>query len=328
MPREFSDAKTLRIVSQLASTVRAGLSVSRTVKHLEQGQASGQFRRLWQQVGRDVEQGKTFAEALRRQSPPLPRLAADLIAAGEQSGHLDEVLARLRTYYDFRASLKRRALGASAYPAFLTLFALSIWTLLRVITADDKMAAFWDQMLAYGAVLGLIVVVVFFFRSTAVGRRIWGGFVLYVPVVGGAVRRLALARFGRTLAMMYSSGMPMARSLDRACDAAGNVFVSESLRRASQQVASGATLSEALGASRFMSPLMRESIQTGEMTGTLDEALHNMADIYEDEARVVLQNLPMLIAPIMVILIGALVVYLYYTYYIKPYIIDPVNQLM
>lgn len=322
----FSDARTLHFLTQLSSTTRAGLSLSRTLKILQENEGPATFRQVWHHVERAVARGSTFGEALQEQAPPVPPLCAELIKVGEASGKLDLVLAHLRQYYDMRASLRRAVLGASAYPVFVACFGFAVWTLLRVLTAVDKPAALWSMVGLLAALLSTIVAVTYALTRTSGGRTLWDGFILYVPVIGGAVRRLALARFARTLSMMYSSGIRIDLALDRACAAAANVHVVEDLQGGRDRVAQGDSLGDAFAACRFVPPRMREMLITGELAGTYDETLVHIAEIYEDEARQVLENLPKLIGPLMYVVIGALVVYLMYTFYLKPFVIDPVNE--
>ncbi len=327
MAREFSDTRTLHFITQLTSTTRAGLPLSRTLKLLQANEGPPAFRRVWVDVERAIGRGATFGAALKEQSPPVPGLCAELVAAGEESGHLELVLQQLRRYYEMRASLRRAAFGASAYPLFVTFFGFCIWTVLRVMTATDKVTAFWEMAGLLTLLLAVIVGVVTFFRRTPPGRLLWHGFVLYVPIVGGAMRRLALARFARTFAMMFSSGIRVDLALDRACTAAGNAHVMADLRKGQDRVQQGEPLGEAFAACRFVAPRMREMLLTGEVSGTYDDTLNHIAEIYEDEARQVLTNLPKLIGPLMYVVIGGLVVYLFYTYYIQPFIIDPLDEL-
>lgn len=202
-----------------------------------------------------------------------------------------------------------------------------MWTFLRVLTATDKYAAFLFMVTALVAGIAGVVAVVLLVGRTPPGRAFWDWIVLRMPLLGGAIRRLALARFARMFSMMYSSGMPMHLGLDRACAAAANMHIVRDLRRGHQRVRDGEELGEAFGACRYVPARMREMLLTGDAAGTYDDTLDHIAEIFEDEAEQVLTNLPKVIAPLALIAIGALVVFLFYTYYLRPYIIDPVNEL-
>jgi len=325
MAKEFSAARTARFLTSMAASVKAGMPMSQMLDMMQGRNVPPDMRRIWARVAHDIQRGSTFGEALGRSSPPVPKLCAEMLSAGEQSGRLDAVLPQLRAYYDMKASLQRAALGASIYPAFVLLFALGVTTLLRTITADDKMAALVTSGVEVGVALAVLVGVVAFFRMTPPGRSIWQGFIIHIPVIGGAVRRLALARFCRTMSMMFASGFGAEHAVHRACAAMGNVHMERSLRRSGRRLKRGDRLAEAFGDNPYVPSLMREMLDTGERTGTYDETLMNVADVYDDEAKMVLVNLPKLIGPIMVIGIGSLVIYLYWTYYLKP-LTDVINS--
>jgi type IV pilus assembly protein PilC len=305
---------------QAAVSIGAGLTLSRAFPVIAREAKDRRLRRALKDIGDDIAAGSTLSEALRARARRFPPIFVEMVQAGESSGHLETVFARLADYFDTRLTLRRATIRASIYPAIQLFFAFAVFFLITIVFSSDKIAT--AESLAYGTVaafaaLGLSVS---FLSRTALGRGIWDRVALSVPLMRSVSIKLAMARFTRTLAMQLESAVPMMQAVERAAAVAGNRVVTNSLMKAASPIGRGATMAEALSKSRFITPMIREVLAVGEETGSFSESLERVADIYEDEAMVVLESIPKLIGPVVVVIVGIVVIYLFYTVYFVHYL--------
>jgi type IV pilus assembly protein PilC len=244
----------------------------------------------------------------------------EMAAAGERTGHLEEVFYRLATYFDTRLKLRRAVVRASIYPAIQLTMAFAVGCLILILFSSDRRGTALSIGSYAAAAAVCIGAVYYFFGRTEIGRAIWDRTLLFTPVLRSVTLKLCMARFSRSLAMQLESAIPMTEALERAARVTGNGAVAKSLSKIAGPVRQGASLVEAIRASKLITPMVREVLAVGEETGAFIESLERMADIYEEEALVVLEAFPKLIAPVVAIIVGIVVVYLFYTVYIVHYL--------
>jgi type IV pilus assembly protein PilC len=268
----------------------------------------------------DITQGDTLADALRKRRKVFPPMFIEMVAAGERSGHLEEVFSRLAIYFDTRLKLRRAVVRASVYPAIQLTMAYAVFSLILILFSTDKWGTAFTLANYSVAFLFCFGAVYYLFARNTIGRAIWDRVLLSVPLLRGLTLKLCMARFSRSLAMQLESAIPMTEALERAALVTGNGAVAGNLKRMAGPVRQGASLTEAIRKSRLVTPMVREVLLIGEETGSFIESLERVADIYEEESLLILESLPRFIAPVVAIIVGVVVVYLFYTVYFVHYL--------
>jgi type IV pilus assembly protein PilC len=314
---------------QFATMIDAGLPLVQCLEILSTQTENRFFGKILADVKNTVEGGETFSNSLKRHPKIFDELFVNLVAAGEIGGILDTILQRLSNYIEKAMKLKRQVKGAMVYPiGVLCVAALVISVLLlKVIPVFEKM--FKD----FGAkslpaptevVIGIsrgfaanfhYFVIAFFVLSwgarTALKREhIRNGFdrvVLKMPVIGSLVRKIAVARFTRTLGTLLSSGVPILDSLDIVAKTAGNRAVKAAILHARSKISEGKDLATPLGETKVFPPMVIQMVGVGEQTGAMDTMLQKIADFYEDEVDVAVGALTSLMEPVMMVFLGGIV---------------------
>jgi type II secretory pathway component PulF len=310
---------------QAAVSLNAGLTLSRAIPVITKGSRDPSLRRAMEEITDDIAGGHTLNEAVRRRAHRFPLIFVEMVDAGERTGHLPEIFQRLADYFDMRLRIRRSVIRASIYPAIQLGFAFGVICLFLVISATTSLSigSSSSQALIVSGMVGMVVgslATVVFFSWTAVGRSIWDRVVLMLPVFRSLTIKLCMVRFTRTLAMQLESAIPVAEAVERSASVAGNSVIVKSLKAMGEHIRQGSSLAEAITNSRFVTPMIREVIAVSEETGSFGESLNRIADIYEDEATLVLETVPKFIGLPVLILVGLIVIYLFYTIYIGNYI--------
>ncbi len=310
---------------QAAVSLNAGLTLSRAIPVITKGSRDPSLRRTMEEITGDIAEGHTLTEAVRRRSRRFPTIFVEMVDAGERTGHLPETFQRLADYFDMRLRIRRAVIRASIYPAIQLTFAFAVICLFLVISATTSLSigSSSSQALIASGLVGLVVgslAAFVFFAWTDVGRKIWDRLVLWTPVFRSLVIKLCMVRFTRTLAMQLESAIPVAEAVERSASVAGNSVIVKSLKAMGEPIRRGSSLAEAITNSRYVTPMIREVITVSEETGSFGESLNRIANIYEEEAMLVLETLPKFIALPVLLLVGLIVVYLFYTVYIANYL--------
>jgi type IV pilus assembly protein PilC len=275
-----------------------------------------------------VEAGSTLADALRRHPKTFDELYVNLVEVGEAGGILDTVLQRLSVYIEKAAALKRKVKSAMIYPltivgvAFIVIIFMLTFVIptfakmftqmgadlplptLIVIRLSDFAARFWWLIIA--AVIGIVVGIRAYYRTEG-GRSLIDALVLKLPVFGTLVRKVAVARFTRTLGTLVSSGVPILEGLRITARTAGNRVVERAVLETRASVTAGKTLAEPLKASTVFPPMVVQMISVGEQTGALDAMLNKIADFYDDEVDTAVSALTALLEPLMIVFLGVVI---------------------
>ncbi len=321
---------------QFATMIDAGLPLVQCLEILSGQQPNPFFKEVLLRVKGDVEAGSTFADALRKHPAVYNDLYCNLVAAGEAGGILDTILNRLAVYIEKSMNLKKKVKGAMVYPAAVMAVALLVIgsLLIFVIPVFQKMFAdmggtlpsFTQLVINISEVLrtfwwafALFLVGFFFsFRSffrTEKGREKIDDYLLQVPVLGPLIKKVAIAKFTRTLSTMLSSGVPILEGLEIVARTAGNKTIEKAIMRTRASIGEGKTIAEPLGASGIFPPMVVQMISVGESTGALDSMLSKIADFYDDEVDSAVAALTSLLEPILMVFlgttIGALVIAMY-----------------
>jgi type IV pilus assembly protein PilC len=313
---------------QFATMIDAGLPLVQCLDILGSQQENPTFKRVILQVKADVEAGSTFSEALGKHPRQFDRLYVNLVAAGEVGGILDTILNRLAVYLEKADSLKRRVKSAMVYPAAVTVIAVGVVVLMlvKVIPVFEKMFADFHSALPGPTMVVLaishfmqkwimhmcvgVAAAVFALRWTykqPKGRWFWDGVFLKLPIFGSLLRKVAVARFSRTLGTMLSSGVPILDALDIVARTAGNVIVESEILIARSSIAEGKTIAEPLQASSVFPGMVVQMIAVGEQTGAMDAMLGKIADFYDDEVDAAVDALTSLLEPLLMVVLGGVI---------------------
>lgn len=316
------------VTRQLATMIDAGLPLVQCLEILASQQENKLLKKVLHDIRQDVEGGATFSAALKRHPKIFGALYTNMVEAGEAGGILDTILNRLAAYIEKAMILKRRVKTAMFYPATIISVAVVvvIFLLLYVIPTFQQMFAGFGATLplptlfvlalsnfvrAYilfiivgivGVVVGLRV-----FNGTEGGKRTIDRILLRLPVFGPLIRKVAVAKFSRTLGTLVSSGVSILEGLDITARTAGNKIVEEAVFNARTVIAQGKTIAEPLEASGVFPRMVTQMIGVGEQTGALDRMLNKIADFYDEEVDVAVAGLTSLLEPLLVIFLGVII---------------------
>jgi type IV pilus assembly protein PilC len=325
-----SEKELVIFVRQFATMIDAGLPLVQCLDILSTQGDNKQFNKILKDIKGSVEEGATFSSSLERHPKIFDQLFVNLVAAGEMGGILDTILNRLAVYIEKRVKLKRQVRSAMVYPAAIGIVAVIVVGVLLtwVIPAfqamfmdfggEDEMPALtmfvihvseWFVGNLLWIILGtfaLSAAIVYTYR-TPVGKRFFHNLFLTAPLLGPVMRKIAVARFTRTLGTLLSSGVAILEAMDIVAKAAGNVLIEEAINATSDKVREGKTMAEPLMATGAFPPMVVQMIGVGEQTGALDQMLNKIADFYEEEVDVAVAALTSLLEPIMMVVIGGIV---------------------
>ena len=325
-----SEKELVIFTRQFATMIDAGLPLVQCLDILSDQGDNKQFNKILKDIKGYVEQGGTFSEALRKHPKVFDDLYVNLVHAGEMGGILDTILQRLAIYIEKRVKLKRQVKGAMVYPTAVLLIAIAVIVVMLtwVIPAFQGMFAefggedqlpgltkmvislsegFLDNVWFIIAGVVLLVSSVSYSYRTKKGKRFWHKLLLTAPIIGPVMRKIAVARFTRTLGTLLGSGVPILDSMTIVSRASGNVIVEEAINKTADRIREGKTMSEPLMQTGVFPGMVVQMIGVGEQTGALDTMLNKIADFYEEEVDVAVAALPSLLEPLMMVVIGGIV---------------------
>jgi type IV pilus assembly protein PilC len=324
-------AKTKDLVlftRQFATMINAGLPLVQSLDILANQQPNKKAAEKIRAVLSDVESGSTLADAMGRHRDFFSEIYVNMVAAGEAGGILDVILLRLAEYLEAADKLRRKVKGAMFYPVTVMSFAaLAIAVLLifviptfagffesagvalplptRIVMGlSDFLIAWWWAVAAVLAGVGWVLRA---YRRTPAGRLTTDQLLLRIPMLGGILRKAAIARFSRTLGTLVQSGVPILDGLEITARTAGNRVVEDAVMKSRASIAGGETIAEPLKRSTVFPPMVVQMINVGEQTGGLDDMLSKIADFYDEEVDSAVGALTSVIEPVMIVFLGAIV---------------------
>ncbi|HOC59408.1 MAG: type II secretion system F family protein [Syntrophaceae bacterium] len=320
------EEKNVVVFCRIFSTmIDAGLPLIQCLDILAQQEENKTFAKILRTIKEDIESGTSLTDALKKHPTVFDDLFVNLIAAGEAGGILDKVLSRLSAYLEKAMKLKAAVKSAMTYPITVLCIAAGVVALLllKVIPVFQKMfsemggelpgptaavVAMSEFMQSYWWVLGLIVIILLFslkaFYKTEKGHWTIDALLLKAPIIGNVLRKVAVAKFTRTLATMMSSGVPILEGLNIVSKTAGNVVIEDAVVKTRQAISEGQSIAEPLSASGVFPPMVVQMIAVGEATGALDVMLNKIADFYDDEVDAAVKGMTAMIEPIMMVFLG------------------------
>ena len=311
--------------------IDAGLPIVQCLEILQAQTDNKLFAGILRDVKASVEQGSTFSDSLRRHPKVFDALYTNLVQAGEVGGILDTILNRLAVYIEKSMKLVRQLKGAMVYPtSVLVVFIIVLCILLgfvipsfegmfkefgnkgaelpaptKIVIAISRVFVTKLPFILLGAI-AIAVAVVYTYRNPK-GKRWFHKVFLRLPVMGPVLRKIAVARFTRTLGTLLSAGVPILDALEIVAKTAGNIIVEEAIRYTRDRIAEGKNMAEPLGQIGVFPTMVVQMVGVGEQTGALDAMLNKIADFYEEEVDVAVGALTSLIEPILMVGIGGTV---------------------
>jgi type IV pilus assembly protein PilC len=339
--RKKVKSKELSIFTrQFSVMIDAGLPLVQCLEILAQQQENKYFQQILMQVRQDVEEGSTLAAAMARHPKVFDQLYSNMVEAGETGGILDLILQRLSTFIEKIVKLKRDVLSALIYPTAVVLLAIVAIAVImvvvipqfqniflgllgpgeqlplptRIVVGISDFLAGWGGLAILAVIIGICVAIRFYYK-TPNGHKNLDSLLLKLPIFGSIMRKIAVARFSRTLSTLLSSGVPILQSLDITARTAGNVIIEEAILKVRAGVERGESFVDPLKATEVFPHMVGQMIGIGEQTGALDAMLGKIADFYEQEVDAAIANLLTLIEPVLIgflgVTIGSIVIAMY-----------------
>jgi type IV pilus assembly protein PilC len=323
-------AKELAIFTrQFSVMIDAGLPLVQCLEILASQQENKTFQKVLTGVRGSVEGGSTLSAAMKQYPKVYDPLYSNMVEAGETGGILDTILQRLSTYIEKNVKLKAAVKSALIYPVgVLTIAALVITLLLWkvvpifatlfaglgvdlplptkiVIGMSHFIGSIFGFLIFVGIIAGIFGLKIWY--ATPTGRYALDAVVLRIPIIGILMRKIAVARFTRTLGTLISSGVPILEGLDITAKTSGNAVVEQALTKVRRSLEEGKSLTEPLKESEVFPGMVTQMIAVGEQTGAMDAMLQKIADFYEDEVDVAVKDLLTALEPIMIVFLGVVV---------------------
>ena len=313
---------------QLATMIDAGLPLVQSLEILSQQQEIKAFKNIIREIREDVEGGSTFAGALKKHPVTFNDLYTNLVVAGEEGGILDNILNRLANYIEKSEALKKKVKSALIYPATIVGVAVIVVGILMIFVIPVFETMFkssgqnlplptlivvtLSKMIKKYVVIFIPAMVLLFFilrkyYQTQNGRAVVDRLLLKLPVFGSLFKKIAVARFSRTLGTLVSSGVPILDGLTIVSRTSGNRTIETAILNARASIREGETIAEPLNRSGIFPPMVIQMISVGESTGALDSMLSKIADFYEEEVDIAVVNLTSLLEPLLMVFLGVVI---------------------
>jgi type IV pilus assembly protein PilC len=327
--REKVKSKALSLFTrQFSVMLDAGLPLVQCLEILGQQQDNKHFQKVIFQTRADVEAGMTLADAMAKHPKVFEPLYTNMVAAGETGGILDIILQRLSTFLEKMVKLKSDVKSALIYPVAVIVIAIAVisvimivvipafknifegllgpgeklpWLTELVVTMSQFMAGYWWLL---GMMIGAASFGFKAWYKTDRGEHVIDGMTLKLPILGPIMKKIAIARFSRTLSTLMSSGVPILESLEITARTAGNIIVGEGIMKVRAGIEQGQTFVEPLRSLDVFPIMVSQMIGVGEQTGALDAMLSKIADFYEQEVDAAIANLLSLMEPAMILFLG------------------------
>jgi len=328
LPASITGKDILIFTRQFATMIDAGLPLVQCLDILGSQTENAAFRKVIFAIKTRVEGGSTFSDALKDHPKVFDELFVQLCAAGEVGGILDTILNRLAVYREKAEKLGRKVKGALTYPIAVVCIGILVTGVLLVKVTPVFEAMFkdfgsalpaptqivvdlsnWLQQYLFhliGSIVAFVVACNLFYKNPK-GREIFDKAILYAPLIGDLMRKIAVARFTRTLGTMISSGVPILDALDVTAKTAGNRTIEKGIQYVRNKISEGKNIAGPLGETKVFPSMVVQMIGVGEATGAMDAMLGKIADFYDDEVDAGVAAMTSLIEPIMMVFLGGAV---------------------
>lgn len=313
---------------QLATLLSAHLPLVQSLSALAEQTENPALQRVITEVKDQVNEGSSLAMAMRKHPKVFPPLYTNMVQSGESSGSMDVVFRRLADFLESQLALSRKVSGAMIYPAILVLLAVSVVTFMMTAVLPKILTIFESQgqtlplptrilqAVSHGFVTFWWLILlgigggIYFFRkwhATPVGREKVDAFMLKLPVFGTLIRKVAIARFTRTLSTLLTSGITILQAMDITRNVLNNIILEDAIAKAREQISEGASIAGPMKASGVFPPIVTHMIQVGEQSGELEQMLLKVADTYDDEVSQTISTLTTLLEPVIIVIMAMVI---------------------
>lgn len=313
---------------QFATMLNAGLTIVNILEVIGKQTNHKKLKSAIEEVHEDVQKGFSFSDSMKQRGDVFPGLLTSMVEAGEVSGNLDIIMDRMAIHYEKEYKINNKIKSAMMYPIILGVvaFGVAIFLLLFVLPNFEylftsvgvelplltkallKMSQNLQRyyFIVFPAVFSFLLMLIRYFKTPS-GRWIMDRVKLNTPIVKGPVKDIVTSRFTRTFSLLFSSGVPLIKSLELTASVIQNVVVEQRILELKEHVRKGYTLSRAINDVDEFPPMMRSMIGVGEESGTLDNILDKTASFYDEEVDVAIQRLTTLIEPVMIVVMAVIV---------------------
>jgi general secretion pathway protein F len=326
--KRVSPGEVSVMTRQLSILLAAGVPLVGALEALLSQVPNPLFKRILAQIKESVNEGNSLAFALSQHPRLFSNIYVNMVRAGEASGALDVVLARLAEYGEHQETLKGRFKAALAYPVFMVFIGSCVLLFLLTVVVPDITQVFSEMkqtlplptviLIAVSHFLGVfwwavllaavaVAVGVVQFVKTPTGRRVLDGVKLKTPVLGSINQKIALSRFARTLGTLLESGVPVLTALDIVKRVVNNVLIAEDIDQATEDIERGKSVAVPLGRSPWFPPIAVQMISVGEQSGELEAMLHKIADTYEKDVESQIMAMTSMLEPVMILMMALVV---------------------
>jgi type IV pilus assembly protein PilC len=328
IPRGVGAKRIAIFTRQFSVMLDAGLPLVQCLEILGSQEENRTFQAIINTVRTDVESGASLADAMRKHPKAFDNLFTNMVAAGESGGILDIILQRLSVYIEKAVKLNSQVKSALIYPVSIIVIAalvvfIILWKVIpvfaqlfaglggemplltRIVISASNFVADYFWLIALIVIFSIVAVKKW--HDTPHGRRFLDTALLRIPVIGMLLRKIAVARFCRTLGTLTASGVPILDGLEITAKTAGNAVIEDAVMAVRKSVEEGKTISEPLAQTKVFPAMVMQMINVGEQTGALDQMLSKIADFYEEEVDTAVAGLMKLIEPVMITVLGAVI---------------------
>ncbi|MDY7546520.1 type II secretion system F family protein [Glaciimonas sp. CA11.2] len=327
--KRISEKDVALFTRQLATMMKAGVPLLQSFDIVAKGHANPSVSKLINDIRADVETGTSLNQAFRKFPLYFDPLFCNLVGAGEQAGILEDLLARLATYKEKTLAIKSKIKSAMFYPvsilvvAFVVTAVIMIWVVpafktvfasfgadlpgptLVVMAISDFFVANWYFI--FGGIFGGLYLLFQSWRRSLKVQRFMDVALLKAPIFGAVIRKATIARWTRTLATMFSAGVPLVESLDSVGGASGNAVYLDATKKIQSEVSTGTSLTVAMQNSEVFPNMVTQMVSIGEESGALDQMLGKVADFYEAEVDDAVASMSSLMEPLIMVILGVLI---------------------
>ena len=313
---------------QLYTMLNAGMPLSNALDVLADQTENKVLRLTTKDVYSQVQTGAVLSQAMKKHKKIFPNLLITMVEAGEMTGNLDNVLAKMSEHYEKENKINSKIKGAMVYPAVLSVAAVAVVIFLltfimptftgmftssgvelplptRILMAiSDAIKNYWYIFIA---VIGAIIFSINRYGKTETGKRQFDNLKLRIPVVGSSVTKIATSRFTRTLSTLMASGIPIVPAMEAAANVTNNQIVIDGMKKVIEDVKKGLSISYLLKTMHFFPPMVISMVGIGEESGSLEEMLSKTADYYDEELDASIQKMLALLEPLLIVFMGVIV---------------------
>jgi type II secretion system protein F len=326
--RRIGSADVAVMTRQLATLVRAGIPLVESIGALVDQVEKEELKRVLTVVREKLNEGTSFARALEQHPRAFPPIYVNMVAAGEASGTLEQVLERLADFMEGQARLRAKVSAALAYPVLMAIIGMLLISVLMIavvpkVTAIfeslDRALPWYTQLLIavsnfaanyWWLVVILVAAGIWWFRrwkKTPAGRMTWDTFCLRAPIFGRLIQMLSVARFAKTLATLLAAGVPLLKAMDIVRNVLDNALLEKVVAEATGSIREGESIADPLRRSGQFPPIVTHMIAVGERSGALEQMLESVANAYDAQVETSVQALTSLLEPLMIVVMGTAV---------------------